>query len=520
MTVLDPSAKPWDITPKRYITTTSHRVKHDPELNRMIEQAQLAQSLVYDTVLEHFDRHRKLPFQAPAGKLSVCKWITAARAKDQELANVPVASARGAASQARLAWIKKDEFEQAKVLTILAEQEKEDAIRRGEAPHPNDIEDEEERKKHQPSPRLVRLWSKELKTNKRRGQARRALRLLVPCTPVWERVWNEKLKRRERKTVPGRWHLPGLGQLELLAQDKILADADIRSCHLIERTRHGTPVEKRRYVLKVQLGTPVPEIKEGAHTGVDYGIRNTVTTSEGKVLQRLDTSVLENEARALRAYAKGRCKKHSRRYDKLYEEARKLTQKVERINDNWEREAAKTLCADAKMIARENLKLRNMMASGAGTDSAPGSNAKRGLNRELNRARIGHLDRRVERRAVKTGTNTVVVHPGNTSIKCNQCGHKDKKSRKGPDFTCTKCGYEKDADWNASVNIKDRGQNIFSAWKATRERGRVGYSSRREAGEEAGPGQREQAARGAPLQASPNARQLPRNTTGDKRAPP
>ena len=61
MTVLDPSRRPWDVTPKRYITTTSHRVRHDPELNRKVEQAQFTQSQVYDTVLEHFDRHTALP---------------------------------------------------------------------------------------------------------------------------------------------------------------------------------------------------------------------------------------------------------------------------------------------------------------------------------------------------------------------------------------------------------------------------------------------------------------------------
>ena len=102
MTVLDPSRRPWDVTPKRYITTTSHRVKHDPELNRKVEQAQFSQSQVYDTVLEHFDRHTALPFQAPAGKPSLCKWITAARRGGQDLSNVPVMLARGAASQARL----------------------------------------------------------------------------------------------------------------------------------------------------------------------------------------------------------------------------------------------------------------------------------------------------------------------------------------------------------------------------------------------------------------------------------
>ena len=138
----------------------------------------------------------------------------------------------------------------------------------------------------------------------------------------------------------------------------------------------------------------------------------------------------------------------------------------------------------------------------------------------VNRARIGRLDRRVERRAIRTGTDTVVVHPGNTSTTCTGCGRKDRKSRTGPVFECTRCGYRTDADWNAAINVKRRGHNIFSAWKATRERGRAGGSSRPEAGGEAGPGQREQAARGAPLQASPNACHLPRNTTGDARAPP
>ena len=79
MTVLDPSVRPWDVTAKRYLTTTAHRVKHDPALNRKIEQAQLGQSRVYDRVLEHFDRHTALAFMAPAGKPSLCKWITAAR---------------------------------------------------------------------------------------------------------------------------------------------------------------------------------------------------------------------------------------------------------------------------------------------------------------------------------------------------------------------------------------------------------------------------------------------------------
>ena len=324
----------------------------------------------------------------------------------------------------------------------------------------------------------------------------------------------------ERKSILGRWQVPGLGPIELLSQNEIPADAVVRSCHLVETTRAGTPLEKRRYALKVQCGHEVPESKPGLEVGIDYGIRNTVTTSEGEVLQRPDTAEMEKAARELRAHAKGRCKKDSRQYHKLQEKARKLTAKVSRIHDNWEREAAKTLCLETSLIVREDLRLKNMMTSGAGTTSAPGSQAKKGLNRDMNRARIGRLDTRIERRALKTGTDTVTVHPGNTSNICPECGAKDKKSRDKTKFECTSCGHKADADKNASINIRGRGQSTFNGWRTRRELGRVGHSSRRITKEEAGTGQWTQAARGAPGQASRHARLLPRNNLGDARGPP
>ena len=236
------------------------------------------------------------------------------------------------ASQARVAWLKKDEYEQAKALTILEEQEEEHKIRRGEAPHPNDIEDEEERKKHEPSPRLVKMWTKEPRANRRRLDYRKSLRVLVPCTQVRSRTKNKQTGQYEYKNLPGRWYLPGLGQIALLSQDDIPSGANIRSCHLVEQTRPGTPAEKRRYVLKVQCGHEVPVTKEGIEVGIDYGIRKTVTTSEGTVLKRPDTSALQKKAEQLRAHAKGRCKKGAHRYRELYAKARKLSQKIARIS--------------------------------------------------------------------------------------------------------------------------------------------------------------------------------------------
>ena len=150
-----------------------------------------------------------------------------------------------------------------------------------------------------------------------------------------------------------------------------------------------------------------------------------------------------------------------------------------------------------------------MTAAGTGTTSAPGSGAKRGLNRELGRARLGQLDARIVRRCAKIGTDTVCVHPGNTSITCNQCRAKDPKSRTAASFTCTGCGHPDDADANAAANVRDRGAHVFTAWK-TRQ-GRRRPSSRTEPKRKARIGQRAQAVRRTPGPVSRHACLDPQN---------
>lgn len=55
------------------------------------------------------------------------------------------------------------------------------------------------------------------------------------------------------------------------------------------------------------------------------------------------------------------------------------------------------------------------------------------------------------------GIELVKVSPAYTSQTCSLCGHVDKNSRQGDLFKCTRCGEELDADYNASINIHNRG---------------------------------------------------------------
>lgn len=65
--------------------------------------------------------------------------------------------------------------------------------------------------------------------------------------------------------------------------------------------------------------------------------------------------------------------------------------------------------------------------------------------------------RKIERMCAERGIKLVKVSPAYTSQTCSNCGNIDDKSRKGANYKCVSCGYEIDADVNASINIRNRG---------------------------------------------------------------
>jgi IS605 OrfB family transposase len=69
---------------------------------------------------------------------------------------------------------------------------------------------------------------------------------------------------------------------------------------------------------------------------------------------------------------------------------------------------------------------------------------------------------KITRTCEVNGIELVKVSPSYTSQTCSCCGHVDKNSRIKEEFLCTSCGYEIDADINASVNILNRGMYSFS----------------------------------------------------------
>ena len=71
----------------------------------------------------------------------------------------------------------------------------------------------------------------------------------------------------------------------------------------------------------------------------------------------------------------------------------------------------------------------------------------------LNKWNLGLLHRVIEQKCEENCVYLHYVDPKNTSRTCPKCGSIDKKNRNGEFFKCVNCGYEVNADLNATMNI-------------------------------------------------------------------
>jgi putative transposase len=87
-----------------------------------------------------------------------------------------------------------------------------------------------------------------------------------------------------------------------------------------------------------------------------------------------------------------------------------------------------------------------------------GAAAKGGLNTSIFDAGWGNFIALVKYKAEDAGVTVVEVDPSKTSQMCSACGeegeHKDRSRRT---HECRHCGVVLDRDWNAAINIQDRG---------------------------------------------------------------
>jgi putative transposase len=139
--------------------------------------------------------------------------------------------------------------------------------------------------------------------------------------------------------------------------------------------------------------------------------------------------------------------------------------RIATIRRDFLHQATTKLLADHALIAIEDLSVKSMTASAAGTVEAPGRNvkAKAGLNRTILRNGWSMARQMLEYKAAWSGVMLVAVPPAYTSQECSVCGHVAADNRKTQSvFSCVDCGHSENADRNAAKVILRRGEQILS----------------------------------------------------------
>ena len=194
--------------------------------------------------------------------------------------------------------------------------------------------------------------------------------------------------------------------------------------------------------------------------GIDLGIVNFAALSTGQVIASLNSfrKLEESLSHAQRAMS------HKTKFSKNWKKAQAKVQRIHvRIADtrrDFLHRFTHSISNNHAIVCLEDLRIKNMSASAAGTVEAPGTNvaAKSGLNKSILYQGWGECYRQLDYKQVWAGGRLVLVPPMYTSQTCPECDKVSELNRTTQArFCCIECGYQNHADIVGAINIRRAG---------------------------------------------------------------
>ncbi|MBR8834323.1 MAG: transposase [Stigonema ocellatum SAG 48.90 = DSM 106950] len=268
-------------------------------------------------------------------------------------------------------------------------------------------------------------------------------------------------------------YLPGIGEVKFHNSRDLSLIQDLRTC-TIKREGGSWYIS-----LLVEIPGMLPELKpldlSKSVVGIDVGINKLVALSDGSFLENKRFATRSRTARrlAMRQRAIARKQKGSKNKIKAVKKLAKQQHKIALSRDGHNWQVASTIVKTADAVAREDLKIKNMVKrakpkhDGKGAYKRNGASQKTGLNRVIQDAGWGDIFNKVAWLAVKTGKPVMVVPAKHSSQECPECGHVDKKNREGEKFLCVNCKHVDHADTKASRTLAKRAGLVFPKNKLT-----------------------------------------------------
>ena len=217
--------------------------------------------------------------------------------------------------------------------------------------------------------------------------------------------------------------------------------------------------------IQTQREVELPATPATTAIGIDLGIARFATLSDGQYIEPRNS--FKNKQAKLAKYQRRMA--HKQKFSNNWKKAQVKVQKIHTQIANARRDflhkATTTLSQNHALVFIEDLQVRNMSKSAAGTAENPGKNvaAKSGLNKAILDQGWGEFRRQLDYKTAWNGGMLFAVPPQYTSQTCPCCGHVSAANRQTQArFACVECGYENHADVVGAINVLERGHRLLA----------------------------------------------------------
>ena len=212
----------------------------------------------------------------------------------------------------------------------------------------------------------------------------------------------------------------------------------------------------RHFFLHVVVETDAPEAACEDVLGVDLGITEIATDSEGNQYSGEAVKSVRRRVRRIRRLLQARGTKSAKKHLK------RIRQKLSLFSRDTNHVISKHLVATAAN-SRKALGLEKLTDIRDRANCFSRDKKSKEMRWLMGNWAFDQLKQFLVYKAEASGIPLVFVDPRNTSRTCSECGHCDKANRKSQaKFHCLQCGFDVNADKNAAINIGARASSSES----------------------------------------------------------
>lgn len=217
--------------------------------------------------------------------------------------------------------------------------------------------------------------------------------------------------------------------------------------------------------IQTEREVPQPVPLAVSAIGVDLGIARFATLSDGTVYAPLNSFKRHETALRKAQQSMSRKTKFSNNWRKAKARVQRIHARIGNARRDYLHKVSSAISNNHAMVCIEDLRVRNLSKSAAGTAEQPGKNvrAKSGLNKAILDQGWGEFRRQLEYKLAWNGGWLIAGPPQHTSQTCPSCGHVSAENRRTQaKFACLSCSFEGHADRVGAINILRAGHAQFA----------------------------------------------------------